>query len=503
MKKNLMVGIGENAGVVDIGEGWAVTFKIESHNHPSLHRAVPGRRDRRRRHRARHHLDGRPPGRRDGRSCASARSTTPTPPASCTASSPASASTATASACPTSAARPGSTRSTRATRWSTRSRSACCATRTSTWPTPRGAGNKVVLFGARTGGDGIGGASILASDTFDDGGPTKRPAVQVGDPFAEKVLIECCLELLRRASWSRASRTWAPPASRCATSELASNGDGGMHVDLENVLLRDPTLTAGEILMSESQERMMASSSPTKLDGFLAVTAQVGRRDQRARRGHRHRPPDHQLARRADRQRRPAHGRGRRPGLRPPVRATRPGWTRCRPTRHPRCPVRPTPTLRATGARRCSASAEPRRQELDHQPVRPLRAGQHRARAIPTTPAWSASTRQPASASRVATDANGRYCQLDPYRGAQLALAEAYRNVATTGATPGRRHRLPQLRQPGEPRGRCGSSRRPSSGLADGCLELEIPVTGGNVSLLQPDRRRARSTRPPSSPCSA
>ena len=67
MKKNLMVGMGENAGVVDIGEGWAVTFKIESHNHPQLHRAVPGRGDRRRRHRARHHLDGRAPGRRHGR----------------------------------------------------------------------------------------------------------------------------------------------------------------------------------------------------------------------------------------------------------------------------------------------------------------------------------------------------------------------------------------------------------------------------------------------------
>ena len=61
--------------------------------------------------------------------------------------------------------------------------------------TAEGVGNKVVLFGARTGGDGIGGASILASDTFSAGGPTKRPAVQVGDPFAEKVLIECCLEL--------------------------------------------------------------------------------------------------------------------------------------------------------------------------------------------------------------------------------------------------------------------------------------------------------------------
>ena len=105
----------------------------------------------------------------------------------------------------------------------------------------RGAGNKVVLFGARTGGDGIGGASILASDTFADGGPTKRPAVQVGDPFAEKVLIECCLELYR----GRPGR--GHPGSRRRGHlvrdhrELASNGDGGMRVDLEKVLLRDPT----------------------------------------------------------------------------------------------------------------------------------------------------------------------------------------------------------------------------------------------------------------------
>ena len=91
----------------------------------------------------------------------------------------------------------------------------------------RGVGNKVVLFGARTGGDGIGGASILASDTFSEGGPTKRPAVQVGDPFAEKVLIECCLELLpRRARRGhpgprRCGHLAARPASSPATATAA------------------------------------------------------------------------------------------------------------------------------------------------------------------------------------------------------------------------------------------------------------------------------------------
>ncbi len=94
-------------------------------------------------------------------------------------------------------------------------------------PTRRGAGNKVVLFGARTGGDGIGGASILASDTFADGGPAKRPAVQVGDPFAEKVLIECCLELSQATSSRRIQDLGAAGISCATTSELAANGDGG------------------------------------------------------------------------------------------------------------------------------------------------------------------------------------------------------------------------------------------------------------------------------------
>src|SRR5690606_16242717 len=133
-----------------------------------------------------------------------------------------------------------------------------------------GIGNKVVLFGARTGGDGIGGASILASDTFADGGPTKRPAVQVGDPFAEKVLIECCLELYRDELVEAIQDLGAAGIS-CATSELAANGNSGMKVSLDNVLLRDPTLTAEEILMSESQERMMAIVAPEKLDAFMAV----------------------------------------------------------------------------------------------------------------------------------------------------------------------------------------------------------------------------------------
>ena len=134
-----------------------------------------------------------------------------------------------------------------------------------------GVGNHIVLFGAKTGGDGIGGVSVLASETFDDGGPSKRPSVQVGDPFAEKVLIEACQELFAQGLVVGIQDLGGAGIS-CATSEMASNGEGGMHVWLDRVPLRDSTLAPEEILMSESQERMCAVVSPaTSLDEFMAV----------------------------------------------------------------------------------------------------------------------------------------------------------------------------------------------------------------------------------------
>lgn len=100
-----------------------------------------------------------------------------------------------------------------------------------------GKGNKVMLFGSRTGLDGIGGVSVLASDTFEDGAERKLPAVQVGDPFAEKVLIECCLDLYH-AGVVVGIQDLGGAGLACATSELAASGDGGMEVNLDNVPLR-------------------------------------------------------------------------------------------------------------------------------------------------------------------------------------------------------------------------------------------------------------------------
>ena len=133
-----------------------------------------------------------------------------------------------------------------------------------------GAGNLVVLYGAKTGGDGIGGVSVLASETFGASGPAKRPAVQVGDPFVEKVLIECSLEIFAEDLVVGIQDLGGAGLS-CATSELASGGSGGMKVELDRVPLRDATLSPEEILMSESQERMCAIVEPSKIDRFLEI----------------------------------------------------------------------------------------------------------------------------------------------------------------------------------------------------------------------------------------
>ena len=140
-----------------------------------------------------------------------------------------------------------------------------------------GLGNKVILFGSSTGLDGIGGVSVLASETFeeeeeDEGGKSRKklPSVQVGDPFAEKVLIECCLDLYE-AGIVDGIQDLGGAGLSCATSELAASGDGGMHVDLEKVPMRAEGMTPAEVLSSESQERMCAVVKPENVDEFMEI----------------------------------------------------------------------------------------------------------------------------------------------------------------------------------------------------------------------------------------
>ncbi len=241
-----------------------------------------------------------------------------------------------------------------------------------------GPGNHVVLFGARTGGDGIGGASVLASATFDEAHQAKRPSVQVGDPFAEKVLIECCLEIFA-ADLVVGIQDLGAAGLSCATTELAAAGAGGMDVGLDRVPLRDPTLTPEEILMSESQERMMAVVTPAHLEEFLAVcvkwdvTATVigsvtdtGRLRMWWHDAANRRPAAAQRCARGARL--PAADRA-------PARSARD--SACRRTRSAP-PAAPGQDARHAAA--LGRIAQPGRQVLGHRPVRPLRHGQHRAR---------------------------------------------------------------------------------------------------------------------------
>jgi len=342
-----------------------------------------------------------------------------------------------------------------------------------------GAGNLVVLFGARTGGDGIGGASILASDSFDSTGPTKRPAVQVGDPFAEKVLIECCLELYRD-DLVEAIQDLGAAGISCATSELAANGGSGMRVDLEKVLLRDPTLTPEEILMSESQERMMAIVAPEKLEAFLAV---VGKWDVETS----------VLGEVTGDGRLVIQWHGEVIVDVDPSTVAVDGPVYERPVAYPTW---------IDALRDDSASALTRENDSDT-----LRRQFVQLVASPNLADTSWVTNQydyyvmgntalsfPDDAGMIrvdehsglgfaiATDCNGRFCQLDPYEGAKLALAEAYRNVAVSGAVPTAVTDCLNFGSPENPEVMWQFSQA-VAGLADGCLELGIPVTGGNVSF--------------------
>jgi phosphoribosylformylglycinamidine synthase len=136
-------------------------------------------------------------------------------------------------------------------------------------------GDLAVLMGAKTGRDGIGGASVLASASFEEGDDAKRPNVQVGDPFQEKLLIEACLELVERGLL-RGLQDLGAAGISCAVAEVAARAGMGMEVDLDAVPLREPSMEAWEVLVSESQERMLALVDPAQLENVLEVCHRWG-----------------------------------------------------------------------------------------------------------------------------------------------------------------------------------------------------------------------------------
>jgi phosphoribosylformylglycinamidine synthase len=341
-----------------------------------------------------------------------------------------------------------------------------------------GAGNLVVLYGAKTGGDGIGGVSVLASETFGAGGSTKRPSVQVGDPFVEKVLIECSLEIFAEDLVIGIQDLGGAGLS-CATSELASGGSGGMKVALDKVPLRDPSLSPEEILMSESQERMCAIVEPSKIARFLEickkwdVTVTV-------------------IGEVTDGDRLEITWNGEVIVNVPPRTVAHEGPVYNRPLAQPayinQVNSQKVNVPMPSGASEIKAAVlklAGAPNLADKSWVTAQYDKYVQGNTIQAQPDDSGMVRLDESTHlgvAISTDANANWSYLNPYQGAKLALAEAARNIATAGARPLAVTNCLNFGSPEDP-GVMWQFAESVRGLADGCLEMGLPVTGGNVSF--------------------
>ena len=330
-----------------------------------------------------------------------------------------------------------------------------------------GLGNKVMLFGSRTGLDG----------TFEEGAERKLPAVQVGDPFAEKVLIECCLDLYR-AGVVVGIQDLGGAGLACATSELAAAGDGGMEIDLDAVPLRAENMLAAEILSSESQERMCAIVRPEDVARFREICAhwdvtcaEIGEVTDGEHLLIRHRgelvvdAPAHTIAHEGPVYERPW---------------ARPEWQdEVQQFQGVEKPTDPE-AVKAALLAMVGSPALCSRAFITDQYDRYVRG--NTVQAQHANAGVLRIDEQTHRGVAVSADASGRYTKLDPNMGARLALAEAYRNVAVTGARPVAVTNCLNFGSPEDP-AVMWQFREAVHGLADGAKELVIPVSGGNVSF--------------------
>jgi len=340
-----------------------------------------------------------------------------------------------------------------------------------------GVGNLAVLLGSSTGRDGIGGVSVLASAGFDEDSEDKRPSVQVGDPFEEKRLIEACLTLLD-AGLVVGIQDLGGAGLACATSETASRGGVGMDVDVTAVPRREPDMEPFEVMTSESQERMLAIVTPEGLDEVLRLCARwevqatvIGRVTE----GGRLRIRDgfdgevladvpasslHDAAPLYDRPRAAPSDRAERA-------ATDPG----------------VPTPDECGAivldQLCDASWVYR--QYDHQLfLNTVEAPGGDAAVLrlkhPTTGADTG------RGLALTTDGNHRWCAIDPRLGTAATVAESVVNLACVGARPVAVVNCLNFGNPEHPEVMWQLSAA-IDGMADACRAFGLPVVGGNVSL--------------------
>ena len=336
-----------------------------------------------------------------------------------------------------------------------------------------GPGNALVLFGASTGRDGIGGASVLASAELGEADDSKRPTVQVGDPFEEKKLLECSLELLERGLLVSLQDLGAAGLTSSA-AEMASKGEVGIDIDVARVPLREPGMEPFEIMVSESQERMLCVVAPTDVPAVLALCekwevggAAIGT------------VTDTRRMRIFD---------GERLVGEMPVGAL---VDEC--PLYDLQPAPPTAPIYATPVATLARDTSPRETLLallsspNIASRRPLfeqydAIVQSRTVRRPAQ-ADAAVLRLPdASALAVSIDCNGRRVAADPYRGTIEAALECAANLACVGASPlGTTNNL-NFGNPEKPH-IAWQLTESVRGLGDACRALAAPIVGGNVSL--------------------
>jgi len=471
----ILQGPGENAGIVDVGDGWAVAMKVESHNHPSAVEPFQGaatgvggivrdiftmgarpcvsldslRFGELDEPRQRYLLDGVVGGIAHYGNCLGIP----------TVGGEIAFEESYAGNCLVNAMCAGLLRTDRIVR-----------------AVASGVGNHVVLIGSKTGRDGIGGASVLASQTFDETLEEKRPSVQVGDPFTEKKLIEACLELIGRGLVVSMQDLGAAGLSS-SSSEMASKGRVGLDIHADRVPLREPDMEPWEIMVSESQERMLAIVRP---DDLAAVQEVCGRWDLDCT----------VIGEVTDSQRLRVYWHGERVADIPARRLA------------DEAPVVRTPALRPAWQAEAPVAVD----EASYPPPADLGAALLQLLAAPNVAskrwAWEqydyivqANTVQipggDAAVLRIkgtrrgiafVNDGNGRHCYLDPYRGAKAAVAEAARNLSCAGALP---VAVTDCLNFGNPeKGEIAwQFEQAVEGMAEACEALGTPVVSGNVSF--------------------
>jgi len=348
-----------------------------------------------------------------------------------------------------------------------------------------GVGNSVYYVGAKTGRDGIHGAT-MASAEFDEKSAEKRPAVQVGDPFMEKLLLEACLEVMQTDALVGIQDMGAAGLT-CSTTEMGSRGGAGVEIDVALVPQRETGMTPYEIMLSESQERMLLVAKPGReheveriFEKWDLHAVRIGRvTDDGMLRVKENGKVVAEIPNRALTDEAPLY---RRPMTEPPylreVQALDVDALEKNPYFGAKSDAAENahgPVLLALLASPTIASKRWVYRQYDHM-VRTNTIN------LPGMGAGVVRIKGTDRALAMSVDGNGRYCYLDPYRGAMLAVAEAARNVACSGARPLAATNCLNFGNPERP-AIMWQFAKAVEGMGAACRALDVPITGGNVSL--------------------